>query len=104
MDVKQLKDISDRSYRIAVEKKNALEKAKTSMILAYSGHLFQADAQTINLVHVLKNKLEKFVILDSNQNPMMVNDPDDLLEKLITKQQEALNIYNQTYSDSVSKG
>ena len=104
MDIKELKDISDRSYRIAVEKKNALEKAKTSMILAYSGHLFQADAQTINLVHVLKNKHKKFVILDSNQNPMMVNDPDDLLEKLINKQQEALNVYNQAYTNSVSKG
>jgi GTP cyclohydrolase FolE2 len=104
MDVKQLKDISDRSYRIAVEKKNALEKAKTSMILAYSGHLFQADAQTINLVHVLKNKLEKFVILDSNQNPMMVEDADDFLDKLTEKQQEALNTYYQSYNDSVTKG
>ena len=74
------------------------------MLLAYSGHLFQADAQTINLVQVLKNKLQTFVILDSNQNPMLVVDSDDLLEKLITKQQEALNIYHQSYADSISKG
>lgn len=104
MDVNELKNISDRSYRIAVDKKNALEKAKSSMLLAYSGHLFQADAQTINLVQVLKHRHEKFVVLDSNDNPMMVEDPEDLLIKLITKQQEALNIYYQLYTDSITKG
>ena len=31
MDVNQLKDISDRSYRIAVNKKNALEKALSNI-------------------------------------------------------------------------
>jgi hypothetical protein len=103
MDVNQLKDISDRSYRIAVEKKNALEKANTSMILAYSGHLFKADAQTINLVQTLKDRLPRFVILDSNQNPMMVENADDFLDKLISKQQEALNIYQQTHT-AITRG
>tara|TARA_Y100001937_G_scaffold49969_1_gene69575 strand:- start:1102 stop:1416 length:315 start_codon:yes stop_codon:yes gene_type:complete len=104
MDIDQLKDISDRSYRIAVTKKNALEKARSSMVLAYSGHLFQADAQTINLVQVLKSKHQKFVVLDSNENPMMVEDADDFLNRLIEKQQEALNTYHQSYIDSVTKG
>ncbi len=104
MDIDQLKDISDRSYRIAINKKNALEKARSSMLLAYSGHLFQVDAQMINLVQVLKSKQKKFVILDSNDNPMMVEDADDFLDKLIEKQQEALNIYHQAYNESVTKG
>ena len=104
MDIDQLKDISDRSYRIAINKKNALEKARSSMVLAYSGHLFQADAQTINLVQALKSKHKKFVVLDSNDNPMMVEDPDDFLDRLIEKQQEALNTYHQSYIDSVIKG
>jgi|TARA_R110000822_G_scaffold73348_1_gene176344 hypothetical protein len=104
MDIDQLKNISDRSYRIAINKKNALEKARSSMLLAYSGHLFQVDAQTINLVQVLKSKQQKFVVLDSNDNPMMVEDADDFLDKLIEKQQEALNTYHQSYNDSVTKG
>jgi hypothetical protein len=104
MDIDQLKDISDRSYRIAINKKNALEKARSSMLLAYQGHLFQVDAQMINLVQVLKSKQKKFVILDSNDNPMMVEDADDFLDKLIEKQQEALNIYHQAYNESVTKG
>lgn len=74
------------------------------MLLAYSGHLFQADAETINLVQVLKNRHKKFVLLDSNDNPMMVDDPEDFLDRLITKQQEALNTYHQLYTDSITKG
>jgi len=103
MDISKLKNISDRSFHIALAKKNALEKAESSMLLAYSGHLFKADAETINLVQTLKGRLQKFVILDSNNNPMMIEDADNFLDKLIAKQQEALNVYHQAYSDSIKK-
>tara|TARA_Y100000287_G_C14118478_1_gene303719 strand:- start:195 stop:509 length:315 start_codon:yes stop_codon:yes gene_type:complete len=104
MEISNLKNISDRSFNIALAKKNALEKAESSMLLAYSGHLFKANAETINLIQTLKSKLTKFVVLDSNNNPMIVEDPDDLLGKLINKQQEALNIYHQIYNDAIKKG
>ena len=103
MDISKLKNISDRSYNIALAKKNALEKAESSMLLAYSGHLFKADAETINLVQTLKEKLKKFVVLDSNKNPMMIDDPQNFLDKLVSKQQEALNRYHQAYNDSIKK-
>tara|TARA_X000000950_G_C13861794_1_gene639022 strand:+ start:716 stop:1030 length:315 start_codon:yes stop_codon:yes gene_type:complete len=103
MDISKLKNISDRSYNIALAKKNALEKAESSMLLAYSGHLFKADAETINLVQTLKEKLKKFVVLDSNKNPMMIDDPQNFLDKLVSKQQEALNTYHQAYNDSIKK-
>ena len=103
MEISKLKNISDRSYNIALAKKNALEKAESSMLLAYSGHLFKADAETINLVQTLKEKLKKFVVLDSNKNPMMIDDPQNFLDKLVSKQQEALNTYHQAYNDSIKK-
>tara|TARA_Y100000592_G_scaffold15134_1_gene22044 strand:- start:1224 stop:1538 length:315 start_codon:yes stop_codon:yes gene_type:complete len=104
MDISNLKNISDRSFNIALAKKNALEKAESSMLLAYSGHLFKADAETINLVQTLKGRLQKFVVLDSNNNPMMIEDADNFLDKLIAKQQEALNTYHQIYNDAIKKG
>ena len=104
MDVSELKNISDRSYMIAVAKKDALEKARSSSLLAYSGHLFQADATLINLIHILKQSHKEFVVLDSNDNPMMVDNPTEFLEKLIAKNQEALNLYHQLYNDTVIKG
>jgi len=74
------------------------------MLLAYSGHLFEANAQTINLVQVLKDKFQNFIVLDSNDNPMKVEEPDDFLDKLIGKQQEALNRYHQSYKEAIKKG
>jgi predicted amidohydrolase YtcJ len=74
------------------------------MLLAYAGHLFIANAELINLVHILKQTKNKFVVLDSNDNPMMVEKPEEFLDKLIEKNQEALNTYNQLYQDSITKG
>lgn len=104
MDIRELKNLSDRSYRIALSKKNALEKARSSSVLAYSGHLFKADAHIINLVQVLKQKHKTFVVLDSNDNPMLVTNPDEFLDRLISKNQEALNTYHQLYQDITTKG
>ena len=97
METTELKKQSDRSYSIALAKQNALEKAKSKQILAYNGHLFLADAHTINLVKVLKEQRQEFVILDSNDNPALIDKSEDFLEKLIAKNQEVLNTYHQEY-------
>jgi len=97
MDIDELKKQSDRSYEIALAKQNALEQARSKMVLAYEGHLFLADPLTINLVRTLSDFHEQFVLLDSKDNPSLINDPKDFLSKLIEKNQEALNQYYQTY-------
>jgi len=97
MDISKLKQRSDRSYAIALEKQNALEKAKSRMILAHEGHLFKADAETINLVKTLSEDSETFVMLDVNDNPVLVEDPKALLYDLKSKNQEVLNSYHQLY-------
>ncbi len=91
MDISELKKQSDRSYSTALAKQNALEKAKSRMIMAHDGHLLLANPETINLVQTLSKHHDQFVILDSNDNPYMVTDPTTLLEKLISKNQEVLN-------------
>ena len=83
MDIRELKKQSDLSYDIAVAKRNALEKAQARQVLAYNGHLFRADPQTICVARTLKENNNKFFILDTNSNPVEIKDPDDFLEKLI---------------------
>lgn len=97
MDVSKLKQISDRSYDVALAKQNALEKAKSRLLLAHDGHLFQADAETINLIKTLSEDRREFVILDVNQNPALIKDATAFLDLLKSKNQEALNSYHQTY-------
>ena len=97
MDIRSLKQQSDLSYDVAVAKRNALEKANSRQVLVYNEHLFRADPQTICLVRTLKENNEKFFVLDTNGNPVEINDADDFLGRLIERNQETLNSYHQTY-------
>jgi predicted lipase len=103
MDISELKRQSDLSYDIAVAKRNALEKAHARQVLAYNGNLFRADPQTICLVRTLKETNSSFFILDTNDNPVEINNADDFLNKLIARNQETLNTYHQTYETFARK-
>jgi hypothetical protein len=104
MDIHELKKQSDLSYDTAVAKRNALEKAHSRQVMAYNGHLFRADAQTICLVRTLMESLDRFCVLDTNYNPVEITDPMEFLEKLIGRNQESLNAYKQIYQTFTRKG
>jgi len=104
MDIRDLKKQSDLSYDIAVAKRNALEKAHSRQVLAYEGHLFRADPETLCLVRTLKETNDKFFVLDTNNNPVEITSPDDFLAKLIERNQETLNAYHQMYKTFSRKG
>jgi hypothetical protein len=97
MDISELKKQSDLSYDIAVAKRNALERAHSRQVVAYREHLFRADPQTICLVSTLKQQQQSFCILDTNNNPVEIDDPEDFLSVLISRNQESLNAYSKIY-------
>jgi hypothetical protein len=103
MDLRSLKQQSDHSFNIAVAKKNALERAKSRQLFAYRDHLFRADADTINLVHALKQNNKKFFVLDANDNPCEIVNPEEFLQLLIERNQETLNQYHQLHEQLKSK-
>ena len=104
MDIGELKKQSDLSYNTAIAKRNALEKANTRQVMVYKDHIFRADPQTICLVKILKEEKDSFFLLDTNQNPVEITDPSDLLSKLIERNQESLSSYHQMYKTFQRKG
>ena len=104
MDIGELKKQSDLSYDIAIAKRNAIEKANTRQIIVYKEHIFRADPQTICLVKTLKEQMQQFFILDTNNNPVQIQDPEDFLTKLIERNQESLSSYHQMYKTFERKG
>ena len=104
MDIGELKKQSDLSYDIAIAKRNALEKAHSRLIIVYNEHIFRADPQTICLVKTLKETVDKFFILDTNNNPVEIQDPEDFLKKLIERNQECLSSYHHMYKTFERKG
>ena len=103
MDIGTLKDYSDLAHDLAQTKKNALEKMRSRQIVAYNGRLFQANAETINVVQTFKAHSKDFYMLDTNDNPCHITDPDDFLRILITRNQETLNTYHQLFEDLKNK-
>ena len=99
MDIGKLKKYSDLAHDLNVTKRNSLEKMRARQIMAYEGRLFRADAQTINTVSTLKAHSKQFYLLDTNNNPCQIKDPDDFLRKLIERNQETLNTYSQLHED-----
>ena len=97
MDIGKLKKYSDLAHDLNVTKRNSLEKMRARQIMAYQGRLFRADAQTINTVSTLKAHSKQFYLLDTNDNPCHIKDPDDFLRKLIERNQETLNTYSQLH-------
>ena len=104
MDIGELKKQSDLSYDIAIAKRNALEKAHSRQIIVYNEHIFRADPQTICLVKTLKETVDNFFVLDTNNNPVEIQDPEDFLKKLIERNQECLSSYHQMYKTFERKG
>mgnify|MGYP003131729646 CR=1 FL=1 len=99
MDIGNLKQNADLNFKVAQSKKNALEKMRSRQLMAYNERLFCADANTINLVNTLKQTKEDFYVLDVNDNPCHIKEPDSFLEKLIERNQETLNAYQKLHED-----
>jgi hypothetical protein len=103
MDIGNIKKQSDLNFEVAQAKKNALEKLRSRQLLAYNERLFTADADTMNLVSTLKQHNNDFYVLDVNDNPCHIKDPDDFLNKLIERNQETLNTYQQLHQELAKK-
>ena len=97
MNINELKSHSDLSFDRAVAKKNLLARAESEMITVYQNHIFRADAVTITTVRALTESQDQFFILDSNSNPVKIDNPKEFINLLIQQQQSALNTYHQTY-------
>ena len=99
MDIGKLKSYSDLAHDLSQTKKNALEKMRSRQIIAYNGRLFRADAETINVVQTFKSHSKEFYMLDTNDNPCHITNPDEFLRLLMERNQETLNSYNQLFED-----
>ena len=103
MDIGTLKNYSDLAHDLNQIKKNALDKLKSRQFIAYNGRLFRADADTINVVQTFKAHSKEFYMLDTNDNPCHIIDPDEFLRILIERNQETLNSYHQLHEDLKNK-
>lgn len=61
------------------------EKYNSSLLIGYNGGIFEVNQSLISFVNFLisKDRKENFPIIDSNQNPILIENMEMFLEKLL---------------------
>ncbi len=91
-------------YRVTVKNKleNLKRKLHSDLIYAKNGGIFHINQTLINFVELLvRQKKEQIFLLDSNQTPIKISDPDNFFGQIIFKYSNAMNEYFMKYHDVV---
>ena len=94
----QAKANHNRQTALKVAKQALLERVQAHTILAQDGGVFQITEQMIGTLKSLVDaEYETVIMLDANNNPIKIANPQDFLIKAIARYQEALNEYHIAY-------
>lgn len=100
MDDKLREALEFSNYRLTLnnQKLNLKQRMNTMLTIGYSNSMFTATLELINFVqHLLDRKVEQFVFIDDNENPVLIKALQDFHTKLFSAYTEALNEYYNDY-------
>lgn len=100
MDDKLKEALEFSNYRLTLnnQKQNLKQRMNTMLTIGYSNSMFTARLELINFVqHLLDKKVEQFVFVDDNENPVLITALEDFHAKLFSAYTEALNEYYNDY-------
>jgi hypothetical protein len=100
MDDKLREALEFSNYRLTLnnQKLNLKQRMNTMLTIGYSNSMFTATLELINFVqHLLDKKVEQFVFIDDNDNPVLIKSLEDFHTKLFSAYTEALNEYYNDY-------
>jgi hypothetical protein len=96
MDDKLKAALEFSNYRLTLnnQKQNLKQRMITMLTIGYASALFTARPELIVFVkQLVDSNVEKFVLLDDNDNPVLISDLADFHSKLISAYSEAMNEY-----------
>lgn len=79
----------------SVLRKNLAEQADQSLTLAYNGGLFKITLEFICAIHFAD--LDPLIIKDEYNNPVMIVDKTDFVDKMVQKYQEVMNDWHHEF-------
>jgi len=100
MDDKLREALEFSNYRLTLnnQKLNLKQRMNTMLTIGYSNSMFTTTLELINFVqHLLDKKVEQFVFIDDNENPVLIKNLQDFHVKLFSAYTEALNEYYNDY-------
>lgn len=100
MDDKLKEALEFSNYRLTLnnQKQNLVQRMNTQLTIGYANAMFTAGLELINFVqHLVDKKIEQFVFVDNNGNPVLVTTLEDFHSKLFSAYAEALNEFYNDY-------
>lgn len=100
MDDKLKEALEFSNYRLTLnnQKQNLIQRMNTQLTIGYANAMFTASLELINFVqHLVDKKIEQFVFVDNNGNPILITTLEDFHSKLFSAYAEALNEFYNDY-------
>jgi hypothetical protein len=100
MDDKLKEALEFSNYRLTLnnQKQNLIQRMNTQLTIGYANAMFTTSLELINFVqHLVDKKIEQFVFVDNNGNPILVTTLEDFHTKLFSAYAEALNEFYNDY-------
>lgn len=106
MDERLSKALDFSKYRqtLNLERKNLKEKIDGQLTYGYNGGIFKIDRSLISFIQLLidRGRQENVPVLDSNDNPILVNDLVVFRDEILDRYMTAVYEYHEQY-DNIKK-
>lgn len=96
---KLAKALEASNYRLTlnVQRENSKLKLKNKLVFAINGGIFKITQDFIAFVYALSQSKNSAVILDSNENPIKIDDLEEFFDEVVSVYQESMNDYLAEY-------
>jgi hypothetical protein len=89
----QALDFANYQQTLSIQTKQLKEKNDARMTIGFNGGIFKIDRSLITFVQMLidQDRLENVPILDSNQNPILINNLNDFRDEILDRYFSSMN-------------
>lgn len=98
-------EFSNFQNSLALQRKSLKERSESRLILGHAGGLFKIDQSLISFLQtlILKGRDTNVVILDSNNNPILIENLESFLDEVLARYYEVTLEYYEEYQKIKSK-
>ena len=95
VDERLARALEASNYRLTlnIQRENSKLKLKNHLVYSQNGGIFKITQDFISFIFALSQSKKSAVVLDSNENPVKIDDLDGFYENILDIYQEGMNDY-----------
>jgi len=95
VDERLARALESSNYRLTlnIQRENSKLKLKNHLVYSQNGGIFKITQDFISFIFAISQSKKSAVILDSNENPVKIDDLEDFYENILDIYQEGMNDY-----------